>query len=193
MTHSLPRIDPAMLAQAQHGDVRAHAAIYAACAPFVFTLARRMLASRVLAEDVLQATFVEVIQRIATFRGDAAFGFWIRRIAINQCLMLLRSPWSSRRAEKHDLADEPDVEPRHDERIALERALDCLPPTARTVVWLHDVEGFTHREIGRLLGHTASFSKSQLARAHERLRELLHETVEPEGGLEVCGTVSKIC
>ena len=87
-----------------------------------------------------------------------------------------------------------------DERIELERALEARPATARAVVWLHDVEGLTHREIAKLMGRTASFSKSQLARAHERLRTLLDCTREagsererePEGELP-CDPALKIC
>ena len=73
--------------------------------------------------------------------------------------------------------------------LDLERALDRLGETARLVVWLHDVEGYTHAEIGALLGGTPSLSKSQLARAHERLRELL----EPSGVIQPCMPVSTIC
>ena len=83
-----------------------------------------------------------------------------------------------------------------DERIELERALETLPATARAVVWLHDVEGLTHREIGKLMGRTASFSKSQLARAHERLKGLLGsaaEQAEPEGEGVPCDSLLKTC
>jgi RNA polymerase sigma-70 factor (ECF subfamily) len=71
----------------------------------------------------------------------------------------------------------------------LERALASLPALSRTVVWLHDVEGYTHAEIGRLLGYTTSFSKSQLARAHLRLRELL----DPPDESLPCMPVSTNC
>ena len=79
----------------------------------------------------------------------------------------------------------------HDQ-IALERALDELSDTARIVVWLHDVEGHTHGEIGRMMGRTASFSKSQLARAHDRLRSLLQGS-EEESETELCTPVLKTC
>ena len=79
-----------------------------------------------------------------------------------------------------------------DEQVALERAVDELPDTARVVVWLHDVEGYTHKEIGQMMGYTASFSKSQLARAHERLRVLLQGEQE-ESGTELCTPVLKTC
>jgi RNA polymerase sigma-70 factor (ECF subfamily) len=76
--------------------------------------------------------------------------------------------------------------------MALERALDCVPDVARAVVWLHDVEGYTHAEIGRLMGRTTSFSKSQLARAHERLRALLEGT-EAETETTLCTPELKTC
>jgi RNA polymerase sigma-70 factor (ECF subfamily) len=108
----------------------------------------------------------------------------VRSIAVSRCLMHLRSPWQrSRRwlAGPFDTDDgataaAPTLEPQPphaadgSEAIDLERALARLPGTSRAVVWLHDVEGYTHAEIGALFGATASFSKSQLARAHERLR-----------------------
>ena len=84
MTRPFPQIDPATLALAKSGDSGAHATLYAAFAPFVYTLARRMLASPVSAEDVLQETFVDIIRKIDTFRGEAELGFWVRRIAVNQ-------------------------------------------------------------------------------------------------------------
>jgi RNA polymerase sigma-70 factor (ECF subfamily) len=193
MTRAIPQIDPSTLALAKRGDAEAHAQLYAALAPGVFTLAKRMLVSRALAEDVLQETFVEVIRKIAAFRGDAEFGGWVRRIAINHCLMQIRSAWSARRVDIADIeATASTVVDHADDRIELERALDALTPTARAVVWLHDVEGLTHREIGRLMSRTPSFSKSQLARAHDRLRVLLEPDHE-EGDIPLCDPVLKTC
>jgi RNA polymerase sigma-70 factor (ECF subfamily) len=178
--------------RAKGGDRAAHAELYALFAASVFTLARRMLASKVLAEDVLQETFVEVLCNIGRFRGEADVGTWIKRIAINKCLMHVRSSWVSRRGQT---SDEPAGEHRNgtlDEQMALERALDAVPDVARAVVWLHDVEGYTHAEIGRLMGRTTSFSKSQLARAHERLRALLEgPSIESETNL--CTPELKTC
>jgi len=195
MPRPLPQLDSTVLARAQHGDRNAHAEIYGLFSTSVFTLARRMLASRALAEDVLQDTFVEVIRKVGTYRGDAEFGFWVKRIAINKCLMHLRSSWVSRRTDDGD--DKVGVMPGRaaavDDQIALERALEELSDTARIVVWLHDVEGHTHGEIGRMMGRTASFSKSQLARAHERLRLLLGGEPEKVGTTELCTPVLKTC
>jgi RNA polymerase sigma-70 factor (ECF subfamily) len=178
--------------RAREGDRAAHAELYSVFGGPVFTLARRMLASRALAEDVLQETFVEVICNIDRFRGDAEVGTWIKRIAINKCLMHVRSSWVSRRGPE---LEEPAAEHRSgavDDQMALERALDSVPDVARAVVWLHDVEGYTHAEIGRLMGRTTSFSKSQLARAHERLRGLL-EGKEAENETSLCTPELKTC
>jgi RNA polymerase sigma factor (sigma-70 family) len=181
-----------VLARAKRGDRAAHAELYGLFAGSVFTLARRMLASKALAEDVLQETFVEVLCKIDGFRGDAEVGTWIKRIAINKCLMHVRSHWISRRGSTSgELVGEPESG-MLDEQLALERALDQVADVARAVVWLHDVEGYTHAEIGRLMGRTASFSKSQLARAHERLRALL-EGPKVESETSLCTPELKIC
>ena len=190
MATSIPEADPAVIAAAQAGDTGAHAQLYELYAPLVYTLARRMLVVPALAEDILQETFVEVLGKIDNFRGDAGFGFWVRRIAVNKCLMHLRSSWVSRRSGS-ELPEHRNVDRSADlldDQIALEAALAELSPTARAVVWLHDVEGFTHREIAESMGKTTSFSKSQLARAHERLRGLL--AGQPaEDGVELCAPV----
>jgi len=106
---------------------------------------------------------------------------WIRAIAVRRSLMYLRSPWHR---SLEWLEARPDIEPstggeaqRTDHRSDLEQALMTLPALTRAVVWLHDVEGYTHAEIAAELGRTTSFSKSQLSRAHARLRQAL----EPAG------------
>ncbi len=175
----------AMLARARTGERSAHTELYRAFAPPVYGLARRLLDDAVLAEDVLQDTFIEVWRGLSAVRDTAALGFWIRRIAVNKCLALLRTPWRQRRVM---LPDElPDnVEALH-KPLDLERALAQLSEPDRAVVWLHDVEGYTHGEIGRLFGKTASFSKSRLARAYEQLRGLLGEESE------TCTPTAKTC
>jgi RNA polymerase sigma factor (sigma-70 family) len=188
------RIDAAVLARARRGDRQAHADLYTALAPTVYTLARRMLASEALAEDVLQETFVEVLRKIRAFRGEADFGSWVKRIAINKCLMHLRSGWCARRGAMPDVETlrEPGCGDSVERQIALDWALAQLSDTARVVVWLHDVEGYTHNEIGRMMHRTTSFSKSQLARAHEHLRALLHEPLD-DTGMKPCTPVRKTC
>lgn len=191
MTKRVPEVEAAVLERARRGERSAHAELYATFAPMVYTLARRMLVSRALAEDILQETFIEVITKVASYRGEAEFGFWVRRIAVNKCLMHLRSGWASRRSAGDDLerVAHDDVPP--ERHRALERALGALSDTARAVVWLHDVEGYTHQEIARLMRRTPSFSKSQLARAHERLRESLQGALDESEDL--CTPVLKTC
>jgi RNA polymerase sigma factor (sigma-70 family) len=100
MSRPIPQIAAITVTAAKRGDTDAHARLYETFAPMIFTLARRMLASATLAEDVLQEAFVEVIRGISSYRGDAEFGCWVRRVAVNRCLAHLRSPWLARRAER---------------------------------------------------------------------------------------------
>ena len=193
MAKHVPQIEATILSRAQRGDMQAHAGLYTVFAPMVYTLGCRMLVSPALAEDILQETFVEVIRKIDTYRGDSDFGFWVKRIAINKCLMQLRSGWTSKRIDSYDLegVSAPRVADGLEEQV-LETALNQLSDTARAVVWLHDVEGYTHKEIGRMMQRSASFSKSQLARAHDRLRALMQGELE-QSEQELCTPVLKTC
>lgn len=174
---------PDAVPRALDGDAAAQEAIYRAFERPVFTLACRLVPQRAVAEDLAQDVFVEVLTRLAQYDGRGSFAGWVRSIAVNRCLMHLRSPWhrSRRWLERAGGEEGPEVQwPDESARepgdaVDLGRALARLSDTARAVVWLHDVEGYTHQEIGRLFDSSPSFSKSQLARAHERLRACLHE------------------
>jgi RNA polymerase sigma-70 factor (ECF subfamily) len=193
-----------IVAAAVRGDNAAHEAIYRASNRAVYTLIRRLIPRGAIADELLQEVFVEILRSVGTYRGPAPIGAWIRTIAVNKCLMYLRSPWhrsllwldardtrgAFRGEASVDVLDEAaqfDVE--LDLAADLERALAELPALTRSVVWLHDVEGYTHSEIARELGGTVSFSKSQLARAHKRLRELL----SPSEGSLSCTPLSNNC
>ena len=166
------RIDDATLQAARRGERQAQESIYRQYSTAVFTLALRILQHREAAEEVLQDTFVEVLRKVDSFRGEAPFGAWVRRIAVNKALGHLRSAWH-RYSRPLDAIAEPACYDEAQSGDELAAALSRLRPTARAVVWLHDVEGYTHKEIAALMGKTPSFSKSQLSRAHQRLRELL--------------------
>lgn len=184
---------------ARTGDVRAHEAIYLACRRPIYTLIRRLVSRAAIADELFQETFVEVLRNIGAYSGEGSFGGWVRSIAVSKCLMYLRSPWhrsllyldndenETAPVVLLDTASYPDAQAAA--RADVERALAALPALSRSVVWLHDVEGYTHAEIARLLGRTASFSKSQLARAHTRLRELLDQPA----GSSPCTHVSSTC
>lgn len=175
------RIDPAIVRRAARGDARAHEIIYRAFSAPVYSIGLRFTRVPAHAEDLTQETFIEVMRSIAKFRGEAPLGSWIRRIAVSKALMFLRSAWHSRGQSLDD--DWEDVTPgrvqgfgvsaQPDAALDLDAALAELPPVSRAVVWLHDVEGFTHKEIAGFMGKTESFSKSQLSRAYQRLRPLL--------------------
>jgi RNA polymerase sigma factor (sigma-70 family) len=175
------RIDPAIVRRAARGDVHAHEIIYRAFAAPVYSLCLRFTRVPANAEDLTQETFIEIMRSIGSFRGEAALGSWIRRVAVSKALMFLRSAWTSRGQSLADDwsevtpgdASDHGVSNRPDEALDLDAALANLPSVGRTVVWLHDVEGFTHKEIAELMGRTESFSKSQLSRAYQRLRPLL--------------------
>jgi len=142
------------------------------------------------AEDVLQETFLEVVRSIKQFRGEGHLWGWIRQIAASKALMRIRQERVRETEELHEESEaggagaaggagggsrggmNPGAVP---VQIDLERAFERLSETSRAVVWLHDVEGYTHEEIAEQMGKTVSFSKSQLARAHARLRGMLDD------------------
>jgi len=183
------QIDDETVSAARRGDPAALERVYLDCSAAVYTLIRRLVRREAVAEDLLQETFADVIQHIDSFEGRAPLPMWIRSIAVRRSLMYLRSPWH-RSLEWLELR--PDAEPtsageagRVDQCGDLGQMLSSLPATARAVVWLHDVEGYTHQEIAAGLSRTVSFSKSQLSRAHARLRLAFgHEAPEEAAGVE---------
>ncbi|MGH8298832.1 MAG: RNA polymerase sigma factor [Steroidobacteraceae bacterium] len=180
-----------LVERARTGDEAAQAAIYGALGPAVFALIRRLVENRTVAEDLFQDTMMALFQRLGDFRGEAPLGAWLRQIAVTRCLMYLRSPWHRARLR---IESEEDgslrstwllaVQAPSADALDIERALASLRPVTRAVVWLFEVEGYSHQEIARLFGRTVSFSKSQLARALARLRQDLapqedHEACTP--------------
>jgi RNA polymerase sigma factor (sigma-70 family) len=186
------QVDPGIVKRAARGDARAHEIIYRAFSTPVYSICLRFTKVPAHAEDLVQETFIEIMRSIGKFRGEAALGSWIRRIAVTKALMFLRSAWTRRgQALADDWDDTTAGEPANhgvsshpDDALDLDAALANLPDVSRAVVWLHDVEGFTHKEIAGLMGKTESFSKSQLSRAYQRLRPMLEikeDGTEPEG------------
>ena len=193
-------LPPETIRAAAAGGRQAHEAIYRQYQRPVYTLIRRLINRPAVADDLFQEVFVEILRSVARFSGEGSFSGWVRTITVNKCLMYLRSPWhrsllwlDAEDSESPGATTLIDGAPRADAQAAaqadLERALASLSPLTRTVVWLHDVEGYTHVEIARSLGRTTAFSKSQLARAHRRLRELL----EPSSETLPCMPASTSC
>lgn len=179
------QIDPAVLRAARRGERQAHAVLFNTFSAAVYSLTLRLSQSTAVADDLLQDTFIEVMRSLPGFRGDASVATWIRRIAVSKCLMHMRSAWERKATALDDdgdtapAADHGALAPDAGQQMDLEAALASLSETARAVVWLHDVEGYTHREIGELMDRSESFSKSQLSRAHALLRQYLAEP--PDG------------
>lgn len=163
------------LAAARAGDVAARRDLFERVAPAAFGIIRRLTAHKALAEDLTQDTLIAMFEHLADFRAEAPFGIWVRKIAISRCLMAFRSPWHRARVALESWSEEAwagqsESEARTSDLIDLDRALAKLSPVTRTVVWLYDVEGWSHEEIAGSFDRTVSFSKSQLARGHAKLR-----------------------
>jgi RNA polymerase sigma-70 factor, ECF subfamily len=166
--------DRADVRLARDGDTVAFERIYRRHAGRIHTLCCRMLSPEE-ADDATQDVFIRAWQKLSLFRGDASFGTWLYRLAIN---VLLGRRKTATTYQTRFGAD-PDVIPlatrrdRPDLRVDFEAAVQTLPPGAREVFVLHDVEGYTHDEIAGLLNVTAGTSKSQLHRARMSLRQYL--------------------
>jgi RNA polymerase sigma-70 factor, ECF subfamily len=167
----------ALVRDAQRGEVAAFEAIYRRFAARVHTLCLRICADSGRAEELTQDVFVRIWRKIDTFRWDSSFETWLHRVAVNQALTALRS--SRRRAGWELLTDDPAAvagpsRQVHPGRVFdLEKAVAALPLGARTVFVLHDVEGYRHGEIAKLMGLAEGTCKAQLHRARRLLREAL--------------------
>jgi RNA polymerase sigma factor (sigma-70 family) len=166
------------LAAARAGDAQARAALFTRVAPGTLAIIRRLVRHTAMADDLLQDTLIAMFEHLDEFRGEAPFGIWVRSIAVSRCLMSFRSPWHRARVALESWTEDTRAASESDGRtsdlIDLDRALARLSPVTRAVVWLYDVEGWSHEEIARAFERTVSFSKSQLARGHARLRTELH-------------------
>ena len=160
---------------AAQGDLRAFERLYREHVARIHSLMRRMIGADEAAE-MTQDVFVRAWEKLGSFRGEAAFGTWLHRVAINVAL--------TKRAQLGRRRDRMDADPTTLERIEarvghgdlsmdFERAIERLPDGARQVFVLHDVEGYTHEEIGSLLGVASGTSKAQLHRARMILRRHL--------------------
>jgi len=178
---SAPVDDSEDVALAASGDRRAFERLYHLHVSRVFTLCTRMCGSRIRGEELTQDVFVRSWEKLPQFRGEAAFSTWIHRIAVNIVL-------TDRKQEGRDrmrLVDDdietggsgfgvtPAFSPGYGDRMDLSAAIAGLPPGARQIFVLHDVEGYKHEEIAKLCGITSGGSKAQLHRARMLLREAL--------------------
>ena len=165
-------------ALAAAGDRRAFERLYRANTGRVYALCMRMVADRALAEELTQDVFVRAWDKLSLYRGESAFSTWLHRMAVNVVLNQRKTAGRDRQRFGSDDGELDDLaHPRSDRmpglRLDLEDAIAQLPPGARRIFVLHDVEGFRHEEIAEHLGITAGGSKAQLHRARRLLREKL--------------------
>ena len=167
-----------LVARCQAGDVEAFETIYQQHASRLYTLACRMAGSPEDGEDLLQEIFLQAYRKLGSFKGDAALGTWLYRLALNHCLDYVRS----RQAKMNKLTETLDAEMSFEPaarretpipRLDLERAVQRLPEGCREAFVLHDVEGLDHKEVGKLLGIAEGTSKSQVFKARMKLRGYL--------------------
>jgi RNA polymerase sigma-70 factor (ECF subfamily) len=173
--------EAALVERCRRGELGAFEELYRAHAGRIFGLALRMLGNPADAEDQLQEIFLAAHRKLDSFRGDAALGTWLYRLAMNQILDHVRSR-AARAGQLTDGLDDMSVLPdqrgarladRAIDRVDLERAIAQLPDGCRAAFVLHDIEGMEHQEVGQVLGIAEGTSKSQVHKARLRLREIL--------------------
>ncbi len=176
------------LAQAAAGgDMAAFEEIYRRHHRRVYSICLRMLQNASEAEDLTQDVFIQLYRKIGSFRGDSAFTTWLHRMTVNQVLMHFR-----KRTVKFEKTTEEGETPVQIvagtanpfkmpivDKIALDNAIDQLPAGYKNVFVLHDIEGFEHEEVARILGCSVGTSKSQLHKARLKLQKLLKKKANP--------------
>ena len=176
-------LDAITLERARRGDMDACAAIYRRFGTACFNLALRILGDRAAAEDVVQEVFLKMINTLPGFRGDAPFGVWLKRMTANATIDTLRA--GQRFADEDPEALFASMASRNvdaDLQVDAWTLLMRLPPRARAVLVLHELEGYTHKELSDLFGQSESYSKSILARALKKLGDA-DEPGKNSGGL----------
>jgi len=169
----------AWVERARRRDTGAFEKLYRANADRVYGLCLRMTGNTAEAEDCAQEAFIQAWNKLAGFRGDAAFGTWIHKVAVNVVLGRMRS---ARREQDRiravsDLAPPVGMTADDAELRELEQAINELPSGARHVFVLHAVYGYSHGETGEMLGIAEGTSKAQLNRA----RRLLAQQLDTDG------------
>jgi RNA polymerase sigma-70 factor, ECF subfamily len=152
----------------------------------VYSICLRMTGNVAEAEDLTQEVFIQLHRKLGSFRGESAFTTWLHRLTVNQVLMHFRkrSVKSELTTDDGEMPDSIDPDTLNPEampivdRISLESAIAQLPPGYRTAFVLHDVEGYEHEEIARILGCSPGTSKSQLHKARLKLRKLIQQRAE---------------
>jgi RNA polymerase sigma-70 factor (ECF subfamily) len=180
--------------RAMNGDEAAMRALWTRHAPHIDVVVRRLVGDDPdLAADVAQEVWIQIFRALPGFRGDAQFGTWAHRVAVNRTLNALRRTRRMAALEVDVDEESAAVEPEAERALlaaSIEEAAAKLSPGARTVFLLHDVEGYTHEEIATELGITAGGSKSQLFKARAKLRTLLAHLIDTPSAATLRPTTS---
>jgi len=166
---------------AASGNIAAFELLYKRYHRRTYSLCLRMTNSQTESEDLTQEVFIQLFRKIGSFRGESAFSTWLHRLTVNQVLMHFRrrSVKNEKTSEDGEIPEQivPGTENQAKmpvlDRIALTRAIEQLPPGYKSAFVLHDVEGYEHEEVARILGISVGTSKSQLHKARLKLRGLL--------------------
>jgi len=180
--------EAALVQRVREGDPTVFEYLYRTHSQRVYAVCLRIVGDPTEAEDLTQEVFLLLFRKIHTFRGDSALSTWLHRLTVNLVLMHLRkksppivsietTPDADDGTASHSIdIGSPDLSLEGSiDRINLARCIAQLPAGYRTMFVLHDVQGYEHHEIARILGRSVGDSKSQLHKARTRLRELLHE------------------
>lgn len=170
-----------LVLQCKAGDREAHYRVYKLYSRSMYNICYRILSREEDAEDALQEGFISAFRNLDSYRGDATFGAWLKRIVVNKAINILKK----RRFEQlpdHENWDVAEAEPDEEYRaeLTVDRVRDAihqLPDGYRAVLTLYLLEGYDHQEIAEIMNITESTSKSQLNRAKNKLREFLTEKV----------------
>lgn len=165
------RLARELLARSRRGDNEAFARLYREQAQGVFVLALRLTGDRDKAEDVTQETFLKALRGMGGYRGEAPVQVWLRRMAANAAIDVLRLErrWRPFETVQEELLVEEPAPSQH--ALEIDGLLARLRPDARAVVWLHTMEGWSHAELAVRFGRTESWSKSVLSRSLRMLRD----------------------
>jgi RNA polymerase sigma-70 factor, ECF subfamily len=169
------------------GDMLAFEEIYTRHHRRVYSICLRMLQNAHEAEDLTQEVFIQLYRKIGSFRGDSAFTTWLHRMTVNQVLMHFR-----KRTVKYEKTTEEGETPvqivvgtenlgkmQIVDKISIDNAIAQLPDGYKNVFVLHDVEGYEHEEVAKILGCSVGTSKSQLHKARLKMRKLLNKKTNP--------------
>jgi RNA polymerase sigma factor (sigma-70 family) len=168
-----------LIARCKTGDREAHYKLYKLYSKAMYNVGYRITGDRDDAEDVLQESFISAFRNLDNYRGDAAFGAWLKRIVVNKAINVLnkKKHESLPDDDRFDVAEE-EVPAEYGDGLTVERvkrAIGELPDGYRSVLSLYLLEGYDHQEIGEIMGISESTSKSQLNRAKTKLREYLRK------------------